>query len=274
MQVESLFVYPVKGCAGVELERMQLDEHGPLLDRLWMVVDGDGRFMTQRACPRLALIHVEVGADHLELSAEGRGSVRVPLAEEAGDGARRRVVCWWFEGDGIDQGAELARWLSEGLGQEAALVRMAADTVREVNPARSPERAVTRFTDGYPFLVINRSSLDDLDRRMREPVPVNRYRPNVVVSGAPAYAEDRWRRIRIADIPLDVVKSCQRCAVTVTDQATAARVKEPLATLARYRRVENGDVLLGVNAVHRASGSIAVGDPIEVVEEGEPPVFL
>lgn len=271
VRVQSLHVYPVKGCAGLAVPRLTLDRRGPLHDRRWMVVDGAGRFVTQRECPRLALVRVAIDDERLVLEAEGLGRVGVPLGQ-AGGGASRRVVCWAAECDAVDEGREAADFLSEWLGREASLVRMADDFDRVVNPLRSPERAVTGFTDGYPFLIVGEASLRDLNQRLDDPLPMDRFRPNVVVGGTPPYQEDRWRRIRVGEVPLDVVKPCSRCAVTVTDQQTGARGKEPLSTLARYRRRE-GEVFFGQNAVHRSTGTLAVGDAVEVLEEGGPPVF-
>lgn len=236
-----------------------------------MIVDGNGRFLTQRECPSLALVRTALHADHLSLSFEGRGEVEVSLSQ-IGDAHRRRVVCWNAECDAVDEGPDAARWLSGCLGRDVSLVRMADDFERVVNPRRSPERAITGFTDGYPLLVIGAASLADLNERLSTPLPMDRFRPNLVVAGSDAYAEDRWRRIRVGELPLDVVKPCSRCAVAATDQATGRRGKEPLATLARYRR-RAGEVFFGMNAVHRSRGEIAVGDPVEVVEAVEPLPF-
>ncbi len=276
VRVSGIHVYPIKGAAGVSLERVALDGRGPGGDREFMLVDLQDRFVTQREAPKLALIRVETGDGSLRLSAPGAAGLEVPIARDAA-GSERSVVCWASECRAVDQGDAVAGWLTERLEREVRLVRMASDFARVVNPARSPERATTSFTDGYPWLLIGEASLADLNARMEAPLPMDRFRPNLVLSGSDAYAEDGWGRIRIAAdgggwIEMDLVKPCSRCAVTTTDQATAARGREPLATLARYRRMD-GQVWFGQNAVHRALGSIALGAAVEVLERVEPPTF-
>lgn len=270
LRVAALHVYPVKSCAGIARSRFAVDARGPEDDRRWMVVDPDFRFVTQRECPAMALVRVEREGEALRLLADADAPLELPAA--GCEGPRVDVVVWRDTCAAIDQGDEAARWLSERLARPVRLVRMADDTERRVNPLRSPEYAVTGFADGYPFLLIGEASLDDLNRRLPEPLPMDRFRPNVVVSGSEPYAEDTWRRIRIGALELEFAKPCGRCAITTTDQATAARGKEPLRTLARYRRLDD-EAVFGSNFVHRAQGAIAVGDAIEVLEHGPAPAL-
>jgi uncharacterized protein YcbX len=272
-EVAALWFYPVKGCAGIEVPAgaaLEIGARGPAFDREWMVVDAAGRFVTQRDEPRLARVRCALQAGALVLDAPGAAPLRVPLAAA---GEARRVQCWAAACDALDQGEAAARWLGEFLGAPRRLVRMAPGFERVVNPERSPQRATTAFTDGYPFLVIGEASLADLNRRLAAPLPMNRFRPNLVVRGSEPYAEDGWRRIRVGRLEIEIVKPCDRCAVTTTDQATGERGPEPLATLARYRRVPEG-VLFGQNGVHRGTGALRVGDPIEVLKTGPPPAFV
>ena len=272
LEVAALWVYPVKSCAGIEWPAgaaLAVSARGPALDREWMVVDEAGRFVTQRDAPRLALVRCALEPGALVLGAPGAPALRIPLSPQ---GAGRRVQCWAAACEALDQGEAAAGWFGALLGAPRRLVRMAPGFERVVDPERSPARALTAFTDGYPFLVIGETSLADLNRRLAEPLPMNRFRPNLVVRGAAAYAEDGWRRLRGGGVEIELVKPCDRCAVTTTDQATGARGPEPLATLARYRRVPGG-VLFGQNGVHRGTGELRVGDPIEVLEERPPPVF-
>jgi uncharacterized protein YcbX len=268
-EIAALFTYPVKACAGIEASSLEVGARGPALDREWMVVDAASRFVTQRDEPRLALVRCALEPGALVLTAPGAPPLRVP---RAAGGEPRRVQCWSAACEALDQGEAAADWLSRLLGAPRRLVRMAPGFERVVNPERSPARATTAFTDGYPFLVIGEASLADLNRRLEAPLPINRFRPNLVVRGSEPYAEDGWRRIRVGDLVIELVKPCDRCAVTTTDQATGARGVEPLATLARYRRVPGG-VLFGQNGVHRGTGRLRVGDPIEVLEKGPPPAF-
>jgi MOSC domain-containing protein len=272
LSLSELRVYPVKSCRGLSLEASPVDRFGLQLDRAFMVVGaGDGRFVSQREEPRLALVGVELSAEALTLSAAGKGSVRIGLASLGG--ARRPVEVWRHRGDGIDQGDAAAGWLSELLGRPLRLVRTPPEHARRVNPERAPEPAWTSFSDGYPFLVLSEASLAALNQRLARPLPMDRFRPNLVVQGSEPHAEDSWRRIRIGALELVLVKPCERCAVTTVNPATGARSgPEPLLTLARYRR-SAGAVLFGQNAVARGTGQLAVGMPVEVLETQAPPVF-
>ena len=158
-------------------------------------------------------------------------------------------------------GERAARWFSDFLGTACGLVHMAGDTVRPADPRYASSGTRVSFADAFPFLLISEESLNDLNRRLPEPLPMNRFRPNLVVAGAQPYEEDEWSRIEIGGIGFRIVKPCARCIVTTTDQATAAVGKEPLRTLARYRKVR-GKVMFGQNALHEAVGRLAVGDRV------------
>jgi uncharacterized protein YcbX len=268
----SLFVYPLKAARGLAVAAWDVDRFGLRLDRSFMVVDAEsGLFVSQREEPRLALLQPSLAHDSLRLEAPGCGALRLPLA--AGTGPLRRVRIWGHEGDALDLGDEAAKWLEGVLGRPLRLVRLAPDHARPVNPERSPLPAVTSFTDGYPLLVVSEASLRELNRRLASPLPMERFRPNLVVAGTEPHAEDGWRRLRIGGLELAIVKPCDRCVVTTVDPATGERRgPEPLATLARYRRA-GGQVLFGQNAVHLGTGRLAVGTPVEVLEGQEPPRF-
>lgn len=261
--VAGLFVYPVKSCAGVELDRAEVDAFGFRGDRRWMVVDAEGGFLTQRTVPRLATIGVRLADDRLVLSATGRQPVAVGVVP---DGAVPETVSVWRHTVGALPVSEAAdAWLSDHLGLEARLVWMPPTTVRPAK--RDPAGIGPRisFADAYPFLVVSRESLDALNERLDEPLPMNRFRPNVVIAGAGAFAEDGWSRFRIGTVEFDAGSPCARCATTTVDQATGEKGKEPLRTLATFRRHEN-EVMFGQNAIHRGPGEIRVGMPVEVLE--------
>jgi uncharacterized protein YcbX len=167
----------------------------------------------------------------------------------------------------VDQGAEPAQWLTTFLGAPCRLVRMADDFVRATNPTYSVGlEGQLGFADGYPFLLTTEASLADLNSRMAVPLPMNRFRPNIVVTGSPPFAEDGWQRIRIGGITFAVVKPCARCVITTVDQATAATAREPLRTLATFRQVQGKGVMFGQNLIHTAMGTIRVGDAMDVLE--------
>lgn len=274
VRITALYTYPIKSCAGISHTTVQLEARGPLHDRRWMVVEDDGSdpamFLTQRELPRLALVQPSLVGDQLVINAPGMPETAVPLAQSAG--RRMNVQVWEDACQAIDAGDELAAWFSAYLGVQTRLVRMDDDFVRPVDLRYSREPALVGFTDGYPLLVISESSLEELNRRMeargKASLPMNRFRPNVVVAGCAPFAEDTWHRIVIGDMPLDVVKPCARCVTTTVDQSRGLvpDKAEPLATLATFRRNEKGGVLFGQNVIHRANGRLAVGDAVNVME--------
>lgn len=264
--VTNLFVYPLKSAHGIELAEAELDAFGVRYDRRWMVIDDRGRMITQREEPRMALVETRLEADRLVLAAPRLASLALPL--DPVPGPRRRVSIWRDEVEAEDAGVEAAVWITEYLGRDARLVRMPDDAFRPVDPAYAVNADRVSFADGYPFLLISGEALDELNARLDVPLPMNRFRPNLVVRGAGAHAEDGWRRIRIGTIDFHVVKPCARCVITTTDQATGERGKEPLRTLATYRKVD-GKVLFGQNLIHAGTGRVRVGDEVEVVERVE-----
>lgn len=257
-------VYPLKSARGLSVDRWEVDDFGQTLDRRWMVVDEDGRYLTQRSHPRLALVRPTLEADALVLSAPGAGSLSLSL-EPAG-GPELQVTVWGGSCRARDLGAGPARWMSGFLGERVRVVHMPRDTFRPVK--ESPSNRVS-FTDGYPFLLLSAEALAELNERLAEPVSVDRFRPNLVVEGAGAHAEDRWRRIRIGDLTFRVVKPCPRCVVTTVNQESGEKGSEPLRTLARYRR-NDGKVYFGQNLVHDGRGVLEKGEAVRVLEAGEP----
>lgn len=265
MIVSALHIYPVKSCGGTALDAAVIGSRGFVNDRRWLIVDAEWRFLTQREIARMALIHPTVDEHCLRLSAPGAAGFELAVDQP---GRRVEVSIWKDSGVGaVDQGEAAAGWLSDFLGRDVRLVRFADDYTRQVDQRYAPrESDQVGFADGYPFLVISEESLADLNSRLDEPLPMNRFRPNIIVRGADVpFAEDGWQAIRIGDTVLDLVKPCARCAITTTDQATAARGKEPLRTLAMYRPGTSGP-LFGQNAIHRAGGgTIHIGDTVKVL---------
>jgi uncharacterized protein YcbX len=260
--LEQLFLYPLKSARGIEVREWHVDDFGLRFDRRFMVVTADGAFLTQRSHPRMALIEVRIDGGLLRLEAPGMPSLTTALEPAGGEDA---LVTVWGDQCAAhlpDRAADA--WLSRYLELECRLAYLPAGTVRRVDPERVPDVRRVSFADAYPFLIIGRASLEDLNRRLPAPLPMNRFRPNLVVGGAPPYAEDLWRRIRIGALELDVLKPCARCAITTTDQKTAERGVEPIRTLAQYRRSGN-DVLFGQNALHLGTGTLRVGDPVAVI---------
>lgn len=265
MQVSQINIYPIKSCGGISLEASDMDALGFINDRRWLVVDEDWQFLTQREIKEMALIRTAVDPQCLHLSAPHFSEFDLPVDQA---GRRVEVTIWRDSGVGaIDQGDLAAEWFSSFLKQKVRLVRFDRDYVRQVDQAYAT-RATDQvgFADGYPCLFISEASLDDLNNRLDEPLPMNRFRPNLVIRDTEPYAEDTWRVVRVGDVTFDLVKSCARCAITTTDQATAWRSKEPLRTLAMYRQGPKGAPLFGQNATHRSAATIRLGDKVEVLE--------
>ena len=268
LTVQDLYVYPIKGCGGTALTAAEVTPRGLEADRRWMVVDAAGHFLTQRELPRMALIRPVVDDTHLRLAGDGvSDTVAVPLGQ---DGPRRTVTVWNDTCPAVSDGAAADAWLSAFLETEAHLVHLPDDYVR----VDGRQLGQVGFADAYPFLIASQASLDDLNRRLaahgEAPLPMNRFRPNVVVAGCEPYAEDTWARIEIEGVAYAVVKPCVRCAVTTTDQATSARGREPLRTLATYRKTAKG-AIFAQNAVNLGTGTIGVGSPVTVREYQAPP---
>jgi uncharacterized protein len=263
MRVSALHIYPVKSCQGQALSEAVVEPWGLAGDRRWMVVDEQARFITQREEPRLATIEVAVRADGIELARAGK-RVFVPLP--GADAERRSVTVWRSTVPARIADVSLGDLFS---GAAPRLAYMDDPTVRSSNPQFSRETDRVSFADGYPLLLATDDSLADLNRRMPVPLPMDRFRPNLVISGAPPWAEDTWRRIRVGEVTFRVVKPCDRCIVTTTDQRTGGRGGtggEPLRTLAKFRR-RASQVFFGQNLIPDGTGTIRIGDPVEILDQ-------
>ncbi len=264
--ITGLYTYPIKSCRGQAFERALVTPRGLEHDRLLMIVDEEGSFLTQREYPKMALIEPTVGDDLLTLRAPGMEPLDLP---KRSSGIAQAVVVWRDRCEAVDQGEVVAAWLSDYLGTHARLVHLHDDFARAVDPAYHRQADdQTSFSDGFPFLIISEESLADLNRRLSTPLPMDRFRPNLVVRGGEPFAEDRWRQIQIGTVTFDLVKPCARCKITTIDQATGAVGKEPLATFATFRRTADGKVLFGQNMISSGTGSIAVGDCVKLIGEG------
>lgn len=260
MRLTEIHIYPVKSLAGIALQRASLDAMGLRHDRRWMLVDPAGRFLTQRSHPQMVLIQPRFAEGMLTLSREGMQDHRVPPA--SGDKRRVRVAVWRDRVEAVHLGAQTDAWLSQAIGASCMLVYIDDDEVRQCDLNYAAEGERTGFADGFPLLLISQGSLDDLNKRLGEELPMRRFRPNLVVSGCAAYAEDGWRRIVIGGIAMRVVKPCSRCLVTTIDPATGIKGKgEPLRTLSTYR-MRGNQVYFGQNLIHERQGVLTVGQEL------------
>ena len=261
LRLTGLNIYPIKSARGIALAQSEVDQFGLSYDRRWMVVDESGTFLSQRSHPRLALVVPSISDGMLQVDSPGMPPLQTPLHPKSS--VATRVTVWDDSCSASWVGDRAAEWFSDFLGTPCSLVHMADQVVRPANPAFAPAGVRVGFADAYPFLLISEESLADLNRRLADPLPMNRFRPNLVVAGGEPYGEDGWRTIEIGEVRLQVVKPCERCLVTTTDQATAERGKEPLRTLATYRKVGN-DVMFGQNVVHENTGRLRVGDEVMI----------
>lgn len=265
MHLASLHHYPIKGCRGRVLTTATIDALGIVGDRRLMLVDADGRFLSQREEPRLATIDPELDGPTLLVHHEGVAPLELELDP---DGPPRTVRIWRDTVTAADQGDDAAGWFSAILRRPVRLVHFGSAARRPLDPEYTPRaEAETAFTDGYPLLGVLEESLADLNGRLAEPVPMSRFRPNVVITAGTAWDEDAWGTITIGEMTFDAVKPCARCVVPTTDQATGARhpEQEPLRTLAAFRTIPRLGAIFGQNLVPRGMGRIAVGDGVQVV---------
>jgi uncharacterized protein YcbX len=274
LRLTAIFLYPVKSCRGIAVDSAQVDVRGLVGDRRFLAVDAAGRFLTQRVHPRMALIETALTADALTLSSLGHGSVSIARSGFRPPQSEIVVTVWKDTVTADDWGDEAAAWLTDFLGLSCRLAHIGAAYARPISPHKipsplaqvpSPAHEVS-FADAYPFLVISEESLADLNGRLDAPLPMNRFRPNLVVTGAAPYAEDAWGRFRIGKVVFHGATRCGRCVVTTTDQSTATRAQEPLRTLAIYRRDAEGVVMFGRNLIHESkTGRLSVGDAVELL---------
>jgi uncharacterized protein len=259
LRLSELHIYPIKSARGISLSSARVDIRGLEHDRRWMLVDEQGRFLTQRSIPRMALIRVELSSSHLSVKAEGMNELRLSLRPDSGDSLH---VCVWNDSfDAIDAGNDAASWFTKMLAFPCRLVFMPDMSERFVNPKYVPQNTLVSFADGFPFLLISQASLNNLNSRLAEPVPMNRFRPNLVIEGCTAYEEDSWASITIGSVRFRVVKPCWRCTVPTVNQETGIRAPEPILTLSSYRTRE-GKVCFGQNLTRETQGVLTVGDEV------------
>ncbi len=261
LQLSEIYIYPIKSLGGIRLSASMLTERGLVHDRRWMLVDGQG-FMTQRKFPKMALLQVAQNEDHLEVrSPDDPLALAVPLAVKSY--FPRRVPIWEDTTEAWQVSRHADDWFSEALNHPCTLVYMPDDSERRVTGKVSGQTRAVSFADSYPALLVGQASLDDLNTRLTESVPMDRFRPNLVFTGGAPYEEDRWHTFRLGEATCTAEKACARCNVTTINQTTAERGKEPLATLSEYRQRGN-KVLFGQNVLLEAGKTVRVGDTVRV----------
>ncbi len=269
--LSGIFIYPVKSLAGISANSWPVTERGFQHDRKWMIIDNDRQFLSQRKLPKMALIKTALTDKNLILSAADK--TNLTLALDPVDGHLINSTIWHDQCGARSVSEEADQWLSDFLKQDCRLVYQPDDAVRPVDPRYANPDDQVAFSDGFPFLVISDNSLAALNHEMQLNLPMTRFRPNLVISGCSAYAEDSWREISIGPIDFRLPKPCSRCSIPAIDPETAQTGKEPLITLNRTRKWQN-NVYFGQNALHNQCGRLTVGDSVQIKLTGakQPPI--
>jgi uncharacterized protein YcbX len=262
--LSEIWVYPVKSLGGVRLETAQVEERGLQYDRRWLIVDEEGKFLTQRSHPEMALIDVAILENGLLLSHRNypTNAVKVPFQPDTSTEVTVRIWKDWVPAQTVSKTAD--DWLSAQLQRQVRIVALSENAARRSPAIGAKESSLISFADDFPFLLTSSESLNDLNSRLPEPVGMNRFRPNFVIGGAAAFAEDTWKSIRISGIGFDLISPCERCVVVTINQETGRKGLEPLRTLSKFRRQER-HIIFGQNVTGRGEGIIRTGDAVEIL---------
>ncbi|MDG1276862.1 MAG: MOSC domain-containing protein [Algoriphagus sp.] len=264
LRVQDIFIYPIKSLRGIRVESAKVLERGFQYDRRWMLVDRTGLFLTQRTHPQMALIKVDLREDHLIVSSPlaQDNSLKIPFDLQLDSQIEVEIWDDRLSANLVDP--TIDQWFSEILGIDCQLVRMPESGQRKVSPKYAINKEFVSFADGMPYLIIGQESLHHLNSKLTHPVPMNRFRPNIVFSGGESFIEDGWKNIKIGDVDFCIVKPCARCVLITVDQESGVNGKEPLKTLASYRTLNN-KVYFGQNALSLQEGYVRIGDSIQLI---------
>jgi uncharacterized protein len=255
-----IHVYPIKGLRGIDLPSAGVEARGLEYDRRWMLVDGTGRFISQRTDSRLCLFKPSLGSSAMAITGPDGDQIEIPYEAT---GSRIPVTVWSSELEAQLVSETADRWFSSSLGLPVRLVAMPNDIVRQTRLDYSQPGDQVGFADAFPILVLSLASMDDLNHRLDEPLPLNRFRANLIVDGCAPFEEDSWPKVQIGTVRLRAAKKCGRCLVTTTNQDTSEVGQEPLRTLATYRK-EDGNVMFGAYFIPENEARIAVGERVNI----------
>lgn len=260
--VSQIIIYPIKSMEGISLKEWKLDRFGLALDRRWMLVDAHGDFITQRQTPELCLFTVSIVSNGIRIQHKQDAQFRVVVPFEPVETDTMKVKVWGDEVEAQLVSKQVDVALGNCLGRQVHLVKMPETALRQVDTRYANNGTGTAFTDGFPLLMIGEASLDHLNSKLKTPVPMRRFRPNLVMRGGLPHQEDHIGKFTIGELEFEGVKPCSRCVVTTIDDATGQKSAEPLTTLATYRK--DGDkIMFGMNVIHQNhEGVIKVGEPI------------
>jgi len=272
-RVAELYIYPVKSLGGFAIENATLTDRGFQYDRRWMLVNDNNEFLTQREFPQMALLQTAITSQGILVRHKNNSAENILIPFTPSSDTTINVRIWDDTCVATPVSEEIDRWFSRMLEGKCKLVYMADDSLRKVDERYAINKDdVTSFSDAYPILIIGEESLNDLNSRLEHPLPINRFRPNIVVSGTEPYEEDIMAEFKINGVRFFGVKLCARCAIPTIDQDTIAKSKEPTKTLASYRTSGN-NVYFGQNLLYEGAGTINRGDEIEIIKRKATPVF-
>lgn len=257
--ITDIIIYPIKSLGGIHLTEWMAEPEGLQYDRRWMLVDTNNRFISQREAPQLCLLKLSFHQHGFLIQHHLHPHQQLLLPFEAATSQKETVQVWDHTLEAVAAGESFNEWFSDMLGLPCKLIKAVDYTHRRVNPNYALNQERTVFADGYPVLIIGEESLNDLNARLTEPVPMNRFRPNIVFSGGLPFDEDNWSEIACTNVVLKPVKPCERCVITTINQHTALPGKEPLKTLATFRNINN-KILFGQNALVMQPGKIKTGE--------------
>ena len=262
-QISQLFIYPVKSLGGVSVAASEITNKGLKYDRRWMLVDHHLSFITQRECPQMSLLKVQIGNGFLTISDKNFNTSGLIIPFDEFDKGQFDVTIWNAVCRANGTNKYINQWFSDILKINCRLMYMPDETMRPVNTTSgyAPKGKFTSFADAYPFLMLSEESLNDLNTRLQTPVSINRFRPNLVFNGATPYFEDELEDFKINEVKFTGLENCARCSIISINQDNALISKEPLKTLSTYRR-RGKNVCFGRNVVHSGIGKIGVGDKI------------
>lgn len=263
--VQDIFIYPIKSLGGLRLSEAVVEEKGFQYDRRWMLVNEEGVFLSQRDYPQLALLKVELGVNELVVFRKNEKEKLIQVPFEMANGPEIMVTIWDDQVLGKVVHPEISNWFSDYLGIEVNLVVMPESSHRKVDQRYAVNGESVSFADGMPYLLMGQESLNDLNSRLERPVPMDRFRPNIVFSGGSPFLEDSLREFKIGEVEFQIVKPCARCVMITVDQETGKKGKEPLKTLSSYRTINN-KVYFGQNVVALGPGKVKIGDHIQSLE--------
>lgn len=266
LKLSKIFFYPVKSMGGVSIKTSLITDRGLQYDRRWLLVDENNVFITQRVLPEMALLSTSIKDGMIQIKHKTKNIESISFPHKIDNGKELKIKIWNDSCTALHYDNALDNWLGKTLNINCKLVFMPDTTYRPVDKNYGNKNDVVSFADGFPFMVIGQSSLNDLNKRLKTPLPINRFRPNFVFTGGEPFEEDHLKKIKIGDVMFSFVKPCARCVITTTDQETSERNKEPLLTLSSYRKVNN-KIMFGQNLIHQNLGKVTVGDEVIVLEK-------